>query len=123
MSETRATTFIPGTPTSSRSCDHVGRDVAEILDDQRQAVEPLAGGVEERDPRAFAPEAARRIHLVERELPELHEAAEVVDAQQVEQLELALEPGQPPGKPRARVLRPVEHRHAPALALGMILGR
>ena len=86
-------------------------------------MEPLAGGVEERYSRPFAPGATRRVLLVERELPELHEAAEVIDSQEVEQLELALEPFHPPGEAGARVLRPVEHRHAPTLPLGMILRR
>ena len=103
--------------------DHVRRDVAEILEDQRQAAEPLAGRVEERDSGPLAPESLRGVVLVERQLPELHEAAEVVDPQQVEQLELALEPRQPPGIALCRVGRPVEHRHAPALALRMIQRR
>ena len=61
---------------------------------------PLASRVEERHARALAPGSLRRVVLVERQLPELHEAAEVVDAQQVEQLQLALEPRQPPGDSR-----------------------
>ena len=86
--------------------DHVRRDVSEIFEDQRQAAESIPDGVEERHPWATPPGSPGRVLLVERKLPELHEPTEVVDPQQVAQLELALEPLEPPAEAVAR--------HAPA---------
>ena len=94
--------------------------MAEILDDQREPSEPLAGRVEERDAGPLAPESLARVGLVERELPELHEATEVVDAEEVEQLELPLEPREPPRETVGGVGGPVEHGHSPTLSLRMI---
>ena len=47
----------PGQADRLAQRDHVGCDVPEVLDDQRQAAQPLAGGVEERDARSLAPRA------------------------------------------------------------------
>ena len=62
----------------------------------------------------------RRVGLVGRESPELHEPTEVIDPQQVAQLELAFEALEPPGEAVGLVLGPVEDGHAPALSLGMV---
>ena len=65
-------------------------------------------------------DALRRDRARRAGAPELDEAAEVVDAEEVEELELALDPREPPGEAVGRVGRPVEDRHPPALPLRVV---
>ena len=75
---------------------HRRGDHAEVLGDQRQLAQRLARGVERRAARAALPRALQRELGVRRHRPVGHEAAEVVDPRQVEELEDALEARDPP---------------------------
>ena len=124
MSATRATTFIPGSADRLAQRDHVRRDVPEVLEDQRQAAEPLAGSVEERHPRALRPRSrcvgsssssGSSQNLTRPRKWSIRSRSNSSSSRSSRASHHA--------KPVGRVRRPVEDRHPPALALRMILRR
>ncbi len=99
-------------------------DDAEVLGDQRQLAELGLGGPEDLSARAGAPAAALRSSVPRRNRPVGDEAAEVVNACQVDELEGTAEALGPPAVVRRPVDAPVVQRIAPVLAgAGEIVGR
>ena len=99
-------------------------DDAEVLGDQRQLPELRGRGVEHRAARPALPAARQRVPRSGRHRPVGDEAAEVVDAGEVVELERAPQPLDPPAVAAALQRRPVVERVAPQLALvGERVGR
>ena len=94
------------------------RDHAEVLGDQRQLAELALDRVEELGARARAASArASRVRVPRRDRPVGDEAAEVVDAREVDELERAPEALDPPAVAGRAVRGPVVERVAPELAV------
>ncbi len=118
-SKPNCSTTIPGSPSDvAQPLDRRG-DHAEVLGDQRQrAPSSRRGGVEQRAARArAASDPPRRVARVRGHRPVGDEAAEVVDPRQVEELERAPQPLDPPAIAAPLQRRPVVQRVAPQLAL------
>ena len=92
------------------------RDVAEILRDQRQVAELALDRAEQLGAGAGPPAPALRRRVPRRNRPVGDEAAEVVDAGEVDELEGAPEPLAPPVEAGRAVDGPVVERVPPALA-------
>ena len=92
-----------------------GRDHPEILRDQLQLAELTADDVEEGPSRAMPPVAGERRLVARRHRPVGDEAAEVVDARGVDELEGAAEALDPPAVARLAQQPPVVERIAPEL--------
>ena len=94
------------------------RDDAQVLGDQRQLAPQRRGrGVEHRAARPAPPAAAERVARAGRHRPVGHEAAEVVDAREVDELEGPPQARHPPAVAAPLQRRPVVDRVAPQLAL------
>ncbi len=109
-------TTIPGSPSSSRNRVDRRRDVAEILGDQRQVAELALDRAEELGAGSRPPVSALRRRVPRRNRPVGDEAAEVVDAAEVDELERAPETLAPPVEAGRAVDGPVVQRVPPALA-------
>jgi hypothetical protein len=100
------------------------RDHAEVLRDQRQLAELGGRGVEDRAARAALPAPRQGVARALRHGPVGDEAAEVVDAGEVVEVERAPQALDPPAVAAPPQRRPVVERVAPQLALvGVCVGR
>src|SRR5690606_38755851 len=93
------------------------RDHPEVLRDQRQAPERVAGRAQKLVPGYLAPRALAGARGAGRHLPGLDEAAKVIEAQEVATFELVAEALDPPAETLRAQRFPVEQRIAPELAV------
>ena len=102
----------------------IGRDHPEVLGDHRQLAELGLDRPEQRSAGAGRPVALGRALRLGRDRPVGREAAEVVDARDVDERERAPQPFDPPAVAVGRDSVPVEERVAPVLTLGAeVVGR
>ena len=125
-SKPNCSTTIPGSPSASRRRSTAGRDHAEVLGDQRQRAPARARAASNTRaaPGRAASDRIAQSRASRGHRPVGHEAAEVVDPREVEQLEGAPQALDPPAVAAALQRRPVVERVAPQLALvGVGVGR
>ena len=107
---------MPGKPELLPQSDDRRRDHSEILGDERQLAELRLGGAEQLGTRACAPAAPLRGLVPGRDRPVRDEAAEMVDARHVDELEGAAQALDPPAVAGCAMRAPVVERIAPVLA-------
>ena len=109
-------TAIPGNLQPLAQGVNFRSNVAEVFGEEWQAAQSFAKFVEEIIPRAIDPSSVDRGRIVRRNLPELIEAAEVIEANVVAIARRPAQPVDPPTVPALLQHVPTIERAAPALS-------